>query len=248
MTANVENDMKFMGESSHPGGRFRDISVIGRTRIDGDVDCRSFACMGEARVGGGLDSRATKIMGQMTVAGPVAAGDLKVMGQLDCGLTLRAASLDCMGDLKVHGQVDAEKVRLFGQMVVQGDCNVDDFHSRGVFAIDGLLSVDHLQIMPHGLCKAGEIGGARIEVRRRGGWLNLTPVGDWLRDKWPWGRLARLETQSIEGDDISLEDTTATVIRGARVKIGAGCKIGRVEFRETYSQEPGSEVGEAVQV
>jgi len=242
MTPALENDMKFMGETTHPGGQFRDIAVMGRARMDGDVTCRSFSCMGEARLQGALQSGRTSIMGQTSARGPVDAGDLSVMGQMDCGSTLRVRKLSCMGQLEVGGQLDAEKVKVFGQLKVRGDCNVDDFHSRGAFEIDGLLSVDNLVMRPYGPCRAGEIGGARIEVRRRGGLLGR--VRDWLFGN----RGLRLEVQSIEADDLLLEDTVAKVVRGARIRIGQGCRIELVEYRETCERAPGSVVGEARQV
>ena len=242
MITALENDMKFMGETTHPGGQFRDIAVVGRARLQGDVTCRSFSCMGEAVVQGALQSGKTSIVGQAEVGGAADAGDFSVMGQMTCAATLRARALNCMGQLKVRGQLDAEKVRIYGQMSVAGDCNVDDFFSRGAFDITGLISVDNLVVYPHGSCRAGEVGGARLEVRRRGG------VWAWLGDFLPWPRRAWLEVQSLEGDDIRLEDTVAKVVRGARVQIGRGCRIERVEYRDTYACDPSAIVGEAQKV
>jgi cytoskeletal protein CcmA (bactofilin family) len=248
MTTALGDDMKFMGETTHPGGQFRDIAVVGRARMDGDVTCRSFSCMGEARLRGALQSGRTSIMGQTSAAGAVDAGDLNVMGQMDCEATLRVRKLSCMGKLKVKGQLDAETVKLFGQLVVHGDCNVDDFHSRGAFEIDGLLSVDNLVVQPYGPCRAGEIGGARIEVRRRGGVLGRIQLVNWVCASLFGGPASRLEVQSIEGDDLILEDTVAKVVRGARIRVGRGCRIDTVEYRETYSCESDSVVGESRKV
>jgi cytoskeletal protein CcmA (bactofilin family) len=248
MSPAVDNDMKFMGETTHPGGQFRDIAVVGRTRMDGDVTCRSFSCVGEAQLRGGLQSGRTSIMGQAAVEGPVDAGDLSVMGQLDCAAALRMRVLNCMGKLSCRGRVDAETAKVFGQLVVQGDCNVDDFHSQGTFEIDGLLSVDNLVVRPYGPCRAGEIGGARIEVRRRLGLLGRIPLVGWVRSCLFGNRGSRLQVQSIEGDDLVLEDTEAKVVRGARIRIGRGCRIGAVEYRETCSCDPDSSVGETRKV
>jgi cytoskeletal protein CcmA (bactofilin family) len=248
MTTTLDNDMKFMGESTHPGGQFRDIAVMGRARFDGDVVCRAFSCMGEAQLRGSLQSRRTSVMGQTRVGGPADAGDFSVMGRMDCDAALRARRLSCMGELRVHGQVDAETVRVFGQLSVQGDCNVDDFHSRGTFDISGLLSVDNLRVRPYGPCRAGEIGGARIEVRRTGGFLDRVPLVGWVRTCMFGRRRSRLEVESVEGDDVFLEDTDARMVRGARVRIGRGCRVGTVEFRETCTREQDAEVGDCRKV
>jgi cytoskeletal protein CcmA (bactofilin family) len=241
MERSMANDLKFMGDSHHPGGQFRDVAIMGRVVLEGDVTCRGFACMGEARLLGGLQSGHTGIMGQTTVAGPLDAGDFKVLGQMNCDGPVRARMLNCMGQLRAGGQVDAGGIKLFGELRVQGDCNVDVFQSWGSFQVEGLLSVDKLQVKPHGLCRAREIGGAKIEVLRR-----------WGRLGWLTGLLSaggdRLEVETVEGDDIHLEYTQATVVRGARVRIGRGCRIGTVEYSGSYDCEADAQVGEARRV
>jgi cytoskeletal protein CcmA (bactofilin family) len=183
-------------------------------------------------------------VGETEAAGPVDAGDFTVVGQMTCKSTLRVRELNCTGKLAVLGQVDAEKVRIIGEMTVRGDFNADEFRSVGAFSIDGLLSVDHLQVEPYGPSRATEIGGARIEVRRRSGFLESVPVLGWIREHWFGGLNSRLEAGVIEGDDVHLEDTDARFVRGARVHLGRGCRIGTVEYRESFSADPDAVVGE----
>ncbi|MNG32826.1 hypothetical protein D3C84_1189280 [compost metagenome] len=51
-----------------------------------------------------------------------------------------------------------------------------------------------------------------------------------------------LTSQTIEGDHIYLEYTTAEVVRGAHIKIGPGCEIGRIEYTEKLEQDKRSKV------
>ncbi|MGP3783292.1 hypothetical protein [Paenibacillus sp. 1A_MP2] len=46
----------------------------------------------------------------------------------------------------------------------------------------------------------------------------------------------------IEGDDIELEYTEAEVVRGDKIKIGPGCRIGTVEYRSSLQIHTLSEV------
>ena len=48
----------------------------------------------------------------------------------------------------------------------------------------------------------------------------------------------------IEGDDIHLENTIADTVRGKRIAIGPGCRIGTVEYTETLSVHDDAEVKE----
>lgn len=41
----------------------------------------------------------------------------------------------------------------------------------------------------------------------------------------------------IEGDDIYLENTKADIVRGNKVKIGPGCQIGVVEYRDDFTHD-----------
>jgi cytoskeletal protein CcmA (bactofilin family) len=245
MTTAMDQDLKIMGEIAQGGGRYRDIAVMGRVRMDSDVTCRSFSCMGEARLEGGLVSERTTILGRTEVAGPVDAGDFTVVGEMDVRAALRARKVKCTGKVRIQDRLDAGKVQVFGELTVQGDCNADEFRSMGAFRIDGLLSVDILKIEAYGPSRVGEIGGGRIEVRRRGSFLGRALGFHWLREALFGARGARFEVQSIEGDDVLLEDTDAKVVRGARVTLGPGCRVDLVEYRDTYRADPGATVGEA---
>ena len=167
------------------------------------------------------------------------------MGDANFLAGLRARVANCMGDIDVVGTVNADKVKIMGDLEVSGDCNADSFESRGAFRIGGLLSVDEMKVVVWGPSRATEIGGSRISVRRRSGFLGIL---------WAWDeilsalhlhqRSGRLEAETIEGDEIHLEDTTAQVVRGRKVSIGAGCRIGRVEHAGALRRHADAEIGE----
>ena len=244
-----EKNLNAMGDSSIPGGRYRNINVMGDLRVDGDLRCLAMNCMGDATVVGSFQSQKTNVMGDMEFRGPVDAGTFNVMGDAKCLSGLRARVANCMGEIEVVGSVNADRVSLMGELRVSGDCNADRFESRGAFRIGGLLSVDHLRVVPWGACRAAEIGGSRIEVRRRRGFLGILLAWDALRSAIGLGKSdGRLETESVEGDEIFLENTTARVVRGNRIRIGHGCRIDRVEHQGTFSRDADAEIGEIVGV
>ncbi len=53
---------------------------------------------------------------------------------------------------------------------------------------------------------------------------------------------AGFEAETIEGDDVYLEATHATAVRGRRVVIGPGCVIQEVEYSETLQIDPSAQV------
>ena len=55
-------------------------------------------------------------------------------------------------------------------------------------------------------------------------------------DSLKWTRGGYDKTESVEGDDIYLEYTTAKVVRGNTVRLGAGCKIDLVEYKTSLEK------------
>lgn len=239
----IARNLSLMGTCDHGGGRFRKVSIMGQVHFQEDLRCLSFSCMGKAWMEGAFRSAKTSVMGELTLEGPAEGGRISVMGRVFSG-NLSAQRLDAMGELTVHGKLEAEEVKLLGRLTIEGDCNVDRFRSYGDFDISGLLSVDDLSLTPGSRCRASEIGGARIEVRRHF-WRH--GVAEVLRSLSGFLHERRLETRTIEGDEIFLEDVTAELVRGTRVTIGKGCRIARVEYGELCHIHPKAEVGKSVQ-
>ncbi len=52
-----------------------------------------------------------------------------------------------------------------------------------------------------------------------------------------------LTVDVIEGDDVYLENTMAKIVRGNNVTIGSGCKIELVEYKGSFKQDGGAEIG-----
>ncbi len=249
MTNLSEKDLTVVGDSTVPTGRYRKIRVMGTLRMEGEIRCISFQCMGDAISTGSFQSQKTDVMGDSEFRGPVDAGVLRVMGDATCLAGLRAREIHCMGELEVVGTLNADSAKILGNLKVSGDCNADRFESRGGFHINGLLSVDELKVVPWKPCQAGEIGGSHLRVQRRRGMLGTLWLWDEIRSALHLRhREGRLDAQTIEGDEVFLEDTTAAVVRGGNVSIGPGCQIGRVEHRGTFSHHPQSQIGEVVKV
>lgn len=55
-------------------------------------------------------------------------------------------------------------------------------------------------------------------------------------------------TESIEGDDIYLENVSCPAVTGRRVVVGPGCSIGRVQYSEAAEVSPEARVDECLQV
>lgn len=220
------------GSGSYPGGNYDKVSIRGEGEIVSTVDCSRF-----------------HVYGTIETAENVSAGSVKVLGEAEIQGNLQAKETLVMGTLGVHGKADLEKMKIFGlleageglsgeqadikgSITVNGSVEYESFHSSGGFEIKGLLTAETINIaLRFGNSKAEEIGGGKITVKRKKNSL------------FPFGKeTGSLQTKVIEGDDIYLENTTADIVRGNKIKIGPGCIIGTVEYRTDFQQDPDATV------
>lgn len=215
-------NLRMNGVIRASGGHYDNVQVDGVGRISGDLRAAT----------------AIRVNGVLNVDGSIDSPDLKADGKLSMNGALRANTIRVEGIVKVGKEVAAESIRLNGILKAQGNIEAEKLQMNGVLTVEGLLNAGQVELgLSHMESKAQEIGGETILVRRiRGnGWK-------WL---WKWaipGSETRLTADIIEGDDVKLEYTHADIVRGHRVTIGKGCKIGRVEYRDELIRRPGSEI------
>lgn len=176
---------------------------------------RNWTVTGTAQSNGGHFDKVS-IRGEAKVTGGIDCGQLKVMGTLSVVGNLTMKTSKVMGTLGVTGDVSGEDIKVMGEMNVKGNCNAESYQSRGAFDIDGLLNAGTVKIILHGHSRVKEIGGDTICVKP-----NFTLFSSGFR---------QLTVDTVEGDDIDLQYTSARVVRGNRVKIGPGCEIESVEY------------------
>ncbi len=216
-------DLNINGLGSASGGDFRHVNIEGVGRVDGDLSCESF-----------------RLNGMGTVKGTIhTAGLFDMNGKLTGYGEIEASKVLMNGHASLHGRLRGEVVELIGIVKVHGDCEAERFIGDGGFTIGGLLNAGTVDIQLYGRTQIGEIGGDRISVRKseRKDWSRLLA---WVVPIFQ----TQLRASAIEGDAVELEMTTAGIVRGNRVVIGPGCKIGRVEYRDELIVHPNAEIGE----
>lgn len=219
-------DLSISGIGGGAGGMYRSVNMDGVCKVLADVTAETFRANGVITAQGSVQAKKFECNGTMKIEGELRSGK---------------ARLD--GKLRVEGGMSGEQMELNGMLTCGGDCTAEKFDARGCVDVKGLLSADAIDIRLQGKCSAREIGGERIRIAKGTGnrWA-------WLL-KWAVPRLViEFETELVEGDEIELENTIASVVRGNRVTIGKGCRIGKVEYRSEILLHPQAKVGEQAQV
>ena len=234
------NDLKIMGQMTLAGGGYQDVVVMGELSINGDLECREMKVMGQTFIKGSLKGGDCKVSGKAILDGSLEVKELKVQGQVKVGKAAKIDQLRIQGQTSIAAGLTSEEVDLQGELKVGGDCTAERFKARGAFIIDGLLNAGEIDVKQYGHCRAREIGGESIVIRR----APISVLGQFLKSIFLGLDLnGKLTAESIEGDDIQLEYTIAKVVRGNNVIIGRGCEIEMVEYKKTFEQAQDAKVG-----
>ncbi|MGE5495884.1 MAG: bactofilin [Burkholderiales bacterium] len=235
-------DLKISGSGTASGGAYNLVRINGSGRITGALDCVDFIINGSGEATDGVECGAVKINGAGRIGGDLKCGEAKVNGSGSFGSAVNCEELIVTGTADIKKSVNAQKVKVNGSVKIGGDCNSESFYSTGLFEVGGLLSADDIDIHLYwNRSRAKEIGGEKIRVSL--GTTGLGIVKALLPSYFP-----ALEAEVIEGNDITLENTTAKVVRGDNVTIGSGCDIGLVEYKGYYKKQTGAKVAEEKKV
>jgi cytoskeletal protein CcmA (bactofilin family) len=224
-----KGNLMITGSSSAAGGSYNKVHIIGEATIEGDVACSRLKCVGTLDMEGSLKSMQVAVVGTCSFSNDVETDNMKISGTVTIGGNARLNELRCSGTIETKGSLYGEDLELRGELNTEGDCEFDSVKARGIMNVGGLLNAGRMDIKLYRDCKAGEIGGEHISVRRAS---LLNPFSFFFRPS----PHAMLSASVIEGDDIYLEYTNAKVVRGKRVIIGPGCGIELVEYKEYFKQ------------
>ncbi|WP_028551452.1 hypothetical protein [Paenibacillus sp. UNC451MF] len=241
MEQHKEQDLVIAGSGSSGGGSFRNVKIDGFGNLLSDTDCMDFEINGKGGVKGHLYAKAAAISGSCHIDGNVEVEKFKVSGEVKVDGDLTYGELECSGSTRVKGSVTGDHVRVEGGFHIDGDSEAETFTVQGVFQIGGLLNAGNVDITMYGPCRAQEIGGEKITVRRSGLKSLLNPF-------LPKFVAKQLTVDTIEGDEIELEYTTAKMVRGSRITIGPGCIIDRVEYKQAFHPDKSAKIQDAKQI
>ena len=235
MTTEGKGDVKISGAGSASGGVYNTVSISGAGRITGDIEAEKITISGAAKIEGSVRAGTFSASGAAKVEGDLQAQTAKCAGATKITGNVSATEFKASGAAKVGGNCKAEEVKLSGACKLGGDLEAERLFAADTFAVAGLVNADSAQIVLGGECRAGEIGGGR---------LTIVQAGNKPRFNLPmwWCREGTLQAETIEGDEIYLEGTTAARVRGRRVGIGRDCHIGQVEYSESLQIDPRAEV------
>jgi cytoskeletal protein CcmA (bactofilin family) len=259
-------ELRISGMGKANGGKFSYVDISGLGKVLGDVEAERITISGKGTIEGNASiNHKLEISGMGTISGSVKGGQLVSSGTGSVGGEVDVSVVESSGNLKICGEakvgelhnngrmrfergLKAEKMVSHGLLSVGGDLEAEDFYSQGSFSVGGLLNAQKMNIEIHGYCQAKEIGGEEILVRS-GRYISLSILSKLVSPFLGQGReLDRLTADLIEGTVVSLEYTTAKVVRGNKIKLGPGCVIDLVEYTDTIDIDPQATVKKHIKI
>lgn len=239
MTEEKKN-LTISGSGSAPGGCYEDVKINGSGKIQGDIICKSIDINGSGRLSGDAKASSIVISGSGVIERNAIAESLMVNGSCRIDGNVSGERIQVNGRGKFNRDVHGEQVRVSGILTVGGELEAEDVVAEGPLTVGGLCSAEHIEITLSGITsRIKEIGCSTLSVRRRFPSNFIGQIFTGLTRK-------KLIVESIEGDEIFLEDTEAKVVRGNRVTIGAGCSIGKVTYKTDYKKDEKAIVQSAI--
>jgi cytoskeletal protein CcmA (bactofilin family) len=246
MSTELRKDLKYLGKMTSPGGVYKRVNFEGEVTIDGDLDCLEIKVNGILNEKGSLKLNIGKINGYAAVNGNMEANDININGELKVDGNISVKKITSNGKLVSRGKISSEEIDINGELKVNGNCEAENFNLKGVFNIEETLNADDITVKLYGPSETKEIGGSKIHVQK-GGDNKLMELLTAILSPLNFYK-AHLKAETIEGDDVYLEHTTAQVVRGNTVTIGESCEIDLVEYRTDFKKTPGASVLKDVKV
>lgn len=232
-------DLKINGSGTASGGFYNLVRINGAGRISGDTQCCNFIINGSGDAAGNVESETVKINGSGRISGNTKSKDVKVYGSANFSGDVVSDSLNINGSADISKNIEVHTLDVDGSVKASGDLSAEVFKLSGMFEVGGLLNAEDIDIRLYWhRSRAKEVGGKKISVA-----LGKAGLGV-IKALFPSATFASLEADVIEGDDITLENTIAKVVRGNNIVIGAGCDIGLVEYKGSYRKNMGAKVAE----
>lgn len=230
-------DFTVAGSGTTSGGVYNNVRIMGSGHVRGDLDCKQFSVSGSCRIDGNVKAEKASIAGSAHVEGDMLVETVKISGTLHIDGALNGGEIKVSGSSDL-GSIKVDRLKLSGSIKVSGDVSADAIEADGYFKVGGMMNADTMDIRLMRLSTANELGGGTISVKREERFHHLLfsigmLAGDFI-----------FESDVIEGDDVYLEYVKANVVRGGKVKLGRGCKIGLVEYTEDFTND-GSDVKES---
>lgn len=175
------------------------------------------------------------IFGHLSTRKNVATSKLKVSGDCTIGGYCQANQVNNLGSLRVRN-IQADHIQSSGYLSVAQEATTRSLYAEGAVRINRLIAKETIELRLGNRCtvKSMKCSGT-ITIRSSSMLLNFL-----MRP------FHKLTCGTIEGTAITLYRTTAELVCGEDIIIGAGCTIREVRYSKCLTVDPTSKVDKTI--
>lgn len=232
--------MNIAGSGKIPAGDYVEkISISGSGKIAGNVRCKALTVAGSATgMGDVCCEDVVGTAGSVHLKGALSAAELRANGsfRLDGDCVVRQ-DIRMNGAAHFGGVVKCTCFKSAGSVHLEKGAEAEEIHAEGHIRSNDLLNAERIELRLHdAFSRVASIGGSEICVK-------CTKTPSLLMILFRGRKVGTLEVaESIEGEKIRLENTTAPLVVGDTVTIGKGCTIGLVQYKTALDIHPEARV------
>lgn len=219
----MNNNMNINGTGTIGSGDYNNVSISGMGKLNGKITANKIDISGTGGGEGFIKANEITVNGHFKYKGRLTTlKRFTVNGHSRICEDLKGNEIDIRGNLSASKNLIFEEMHISGRLSCIGNCEGTKFNCEGEAKIGGLLTADNINISIYRGSNIKEIGGENIRVESEDRMSNLPLLGKLFNNK--------LLVESIEGDNIFLEDTIAKSVNGKDIVIGKGCKIDVINY------------------
>ncbi|WBW98068.1 polymer-forming cytoskeletal protein [Oceanirhabdus sp. W0125-5] len=234
-------DVKISGSSTITGGEYNIVKISGSGKINGDIKCNKFGISGSASVDGYVYTDELRISGSCKIIGDTKCETGRISGSATIEGNMSGKEIRISGGTKITGDMNFNTIQTSGSLAAGGDVEGENIVINGACKVEGLINGEDINIKLDGKSYSKELGGEKITINKSQG---NSFLGIFVKAVWKGSFVC----ESIEGNEIDIEYTECSVVRGKNIKIGPGCKIAKVEYYDILDIHEDAEVGEKIKL
>ncbi|MGL5752111.1 MAG: hypothetical protein ACRCXT_16380 [Paraclostridium sp.] len=235
-----KNFLNISGTGKYPGGEFDEINISGTGKLEGDVDCNRLDVSGMGKVIGNLKSNRISVDGTLKISKKVEVEKISVNGILKCESDVKARKVDISGVYKIEGNLKCDSIYGIGVLKIKSDIECENIKINGKLKCDGLVNCERFELTLSNVNSGvKELGASYINIEEDSSGWKIFSI---------FKKRSNFKADVIEGDNITLENCEARVVRGKNIEIGKNCNIKNVEYSGSIKIDPKSKVEKSYKI
>lgn len=244
----MSNNLTVFADATIHGGDYDKIKVFGSANVLGDLNAQSMNVFGSVEYKGKCKIDTLKLYGACEFEEYVEVKYLNIKGACEFNNDVKVDFLKVYGAVEFNKNVfRCKEVKIYGEATVS-NLEADEIYINGLVECKEQLNGEKIEITTIHGSTIKEMVGTHILVKPQKKRMfplfkNVIVVSN---NSLKHRENRKVEIETIEGDEIYLENVISKAVRGNNITIGPNCEIDLIEYHESCDIKDNDGVKEVV--